>query len=559
MSVHTDFENAQPVDGLEFPVVLRFAGLHPSELGRFRMHDERRGGDLTHVDPSATDLNEVLLAGPKWKEVIQAEVRQARQNNLHEQLEALRAKSRKKEARQVAHAGPKDPWQQSKGGPLREGILTVNKDWFGGTGQADWDPDKVALFKKTALAFLRDHFPDGQLRYVSAHADEEAFHIHFVVVVWRERITANRGRQILLQASMNPLLSRYEHAQDLAGMAFADLGLVRGERRAEARRVAKAAGEVVPEKRHHLPPSKWRAHQIEKGTAKAQQIITTATVAADAILEGGRNLATATIQKSRKRAIKDTKERKDRATRDLAATERQREVLARKAAQLTADVLTARQEKAVVEAGLANIQQEFATVLGVLADAKGTLHMIEETQIDLLNQMRKTERALFTAELQRDQAQESQTVAQADLAATLARRHAEADLLASTRVSLRAAQQAQSVAEAIAQALMEGMELFAEGVFRWLEGKAEDAPRLTWGAAAPTTKEERETLERRIKPATPMIQRLAETVSAAVQALLAIERKTLAEDAAFVAGLSDDWEPEQQARLDQIQALGGDG
>lgn len=238
MSVHTDFENAQPVDGLEFPVVLRFAGLHPSELGRFRMHDERRGGDLTHVDPSATDLNEVLLAGPKWKEVIQAEVRQARQNNLHEQIEALRAKSRKKEARQVELAGPKDPWQHCKSGPLREGILTVNKKWFGGTGHADWDPDKVALFKKTAMAFLRDHFPDGQLRYVSTHADEEAFHIHFVVVVWRERITANRGRQILLQASMNPLLSRYEHAQDLAGMAFADLGLVRGERRAEARRVS---------------------------------------------------------------------------------------------------------------------------------------------------------------------------------------------------------------------------------------------------------------------------------------------------------------------------------
>ncbi|MGO4910012.1 plasmid recombination protein [Pseudorhodobacter sp. W20_MBD10_FR17] len=86
-----------------------------------------------------------------------------------------------------------------------------------GTGHGEWDPEKVAEFRKTALAFLKQNFPNGELRYVSGHADEEAYHIHFVVAVWRERITANRGQQILLQASKNPLIASYEHAQDMAG------------------------------------------------------------------------------------------------------------------------------------------------------------------------------------------------------------------------------------------------------------------------------------------------------------------------------------------------------
>ncbi|MFE3838509.1 plasmid recombination protein [Pseudogemmobacter sonorensis] len=204
MSVHTQFDNAQPVTGLEYLIVLRFTGLHPNDLGRFGMHDKRQGGDLSHVDSALSDLNEELLAGPRWKDVIQAEVREASQSNLTEHLRALTAKSRKKEARAVETAGLVDPWQRSKGGPLREGILTVSKEWFGGTGHNGWDPKKVARFRKAAMAFLKRHFPDGQLRYASAHADEEAYHIHFVVAVWRERTTANRGRQIRLQASMNP-------------------------------------------------------------------------------------------------------------------------------------------------------------------------------------------------------------------------------------------------------------------------------------------------------------------------------------------------------------------
>jgi hypothetical protein len=66
------------------------------------------------------------------------------------------------------------------------------------------------------VGFLQTHFPDGQLRELTVHVDEESVHMHFAVAVWNEKVSQNRGRQRLLQPSANPLLADYEHAQDLA-------------------------------------------------------------------------------------------------------------------------------------------------------------------------------------------------------------------------------------------------------------------------------------------------------------------------------------------------------
>ncbi len=38
---------------------------------------------------------------------------------------------------------------------------------FGGTGQAEWDAEKVAAFKQTEMDFLLRHFPEGQLHYAN--------------------------------------------------------------------------------------------------------------------------------------------------------------------------------------------------------------------------------------------------------------------------------------------------------------------------------------------------------------------------------------------------------
>lgn len=136
------------------------------------------------------------------------------------------------------------------------------------------------------MDFLQENFPDGQLRYASGHADEEAFHIHFVVAVWREKVSKHSGRQLLLQASANPLIARYETAQDLAGEAFAPLGITRGERRAEAARAAKAAGQQLPEKRAHVPPSQWRAKLLADAQAEAVQLLSVAQEGAREAVSG---------------------------------------------------------------------------------------------------------------------------------------------------------------------------------------------------------------------------------------------------------------------------------
>ncbi|WP_444452234.1 plasmid recombination protein [Rhodobacter capsulatus] len=228
MSVQPKFENVFPVTEKGFPIVLRFKGMHPRNISRFLMHDRRRGGDLLHIDPMVTHLNGVLFGEPDWDDRLKYEIRAAQEGNFAEKIRALEAKSRKKEAEKVKVLGLSDPWNSCSERPLREGIITVNKDWFGGAGIAKWDKGKVAEFKARAMDFLQESFPNGQLRYASGHADEEAFHIHFVVAVWREKVSKHSGRQLLLQASANPLIARYETAQDLAGEAFAPLGITRG-------------------------------------------------------------------------------------------------------------------------------------------------------------------------------------------------------------------------------------------------------------------------------------------------------------------------------------------
>lgn len=53
-------------------------------------------------------------------------------------------------------------------------------------------------------------------------------------------------------------IQSYEHAQDIAGVWFAQAGLVRGEARAFASRQAKAAGMKGPDPVSHKPTWKWR-------------------------------------------------------------------------------------------------------------------------------------------------------------------------------------------------------------------------------------------------------------------------------------------------------------
>jgi hypothetical protein len=245
---------------MEHRIVLRLKGLFPNELGRYRMHARRAGGDLSHVDETKSALNAVVLGPQDWAERLRAQIAEAAATNLAEEVAARRARKRPGEARAVAARGPVDPWKFTRTGPLREGILTAAKAWFGGSGADEWDPEKVAAFRDRGLAFLAECFGETCV-HARIDCDEEALHFHFVLAPWHEKRSASRGRQRLLQPSSHPLIRDYEQAQDVVAEYFADLGLARGQCHAAARRAAKALGEALPPRPRHVPPAVWRARQ----------------------------------------------------------------------------------------------------------------------------------------------------------------------------------------------------------------------------------------------------------------------------------------------------------
>lgn len=597
MSIQPNFDNVQPVEPSLPPIVLRFQGLHPNNLGRFEMHDHRTGGDLSHVDLEVSELNEVLHCEPKWQETLKAEIAAAKRNNFLEREKALRKKGRKAERDALIVEGQSDPWRQcSGGGPLREGILTVNKQWLGGTGQAEWDAAKVEQFKQTAMDFLWKHFPDGQLRYANAHHDEEAFHIHFVIAVWTEKVTANRGRQVLLQASTNPLLKNYEHAQDLAGEAFAPLNIARGERRAEVRRAAKAAGEDIPKKRRHIPPSEWRAAQQAMGYSNAKEAIVEAKVQAKVMADEGRVAGQMAIRKSRKRAIKEARRKNEAATRAVATAERERQKEERGAQ-------AARRERAEAETALLSITGRAGNMIQAVEAAVVTLQQVKTETVVEVEKLQGVRAEVGDAEASltrlladvsaastaRDQVAENLRVQRQALdrfrAATdkeinsrnevsgqiqslKAARSAEEQALSKVKrerknVSIelaglvgkvaKAAEEL-SIAEAMMRALGDAIDMLGTSVLHWMRAPKPSDERLAWGANAPKTKEERAEILARIRPAIPKLGIFAKDINSAVDSIVLKERQVLAADAAYVLNLREAWEDDQQAELTRIKA-----
>ncbi|ABA81572.1 hypothetical protein GQF56_23300 [Rhodobacter sphaeroides] len=233
------------------PVVLRFAALFPSDLARYVLHEERRGRGSEHCVTERKYLNRPNLIGDAdWRERLELEIAAARDENFAEELAALKRLKRKKEWLARGKEGPKDPWNATEAGPLREVILTVNKDWF----ETPSDPSKLfdtaekerreADFTAHACEWLTSRFGDMVVTARADH-DETALHLHAIIVPWVEKTSGRRGTQRLIQPTSHPLIASYEAAQDDVGAFFAPLGLRRGEARARARREAKGAAEAA--------------------------------------------------------------------------------------------------------------------------------------------------------------------------------------------------------------------------------------------------------------------------------------------------------------------------
>jgi hypothetical protein len=111
-----------------------------------------------------------------------------------------------------------------------------------------------------------------------------------------------------------------------------------------------------------------------------------------------------------------------------------------------------------------------------------------------------------------------------------------------------------SIAEAMMRALGDGIDMFGAAVLRWMRAPKPSDERLAWGANAPKTKDERDEILVRIRPAIPKLGVLAKAINSAVDGILLRERQVLAADAAYVLNLREAWEADQQAELTRITA-----
>ncbi|CTQ48102.1 plasmid recombination protein [Jannaschia donghaensis] len=244
----------------ECPVVCRFRGMSPSDLGGYEKHRIRKGGDLGHVDRSRSHKNRPLIGEDDWAARTVAMIDDMKAENFADELETLTKRRRMSQIKARMVEGPRDPWRATRHGPLREVILTANRDWFAviepdGDNNIDFEKRERA-FEAKAVEWLRENFGDDVV-HARADLDETTYHIHAIIVP-KVQVDLNGTKRWMLQPSKHPLIKNYEAAQDSVGQHFASIGLVRGERRAAAVRTARQNGQVPPPYREHVRTVDWR-------------------------------------------------------------------------------------------------------------------------------------------------------------------------------------------------------------------------------------------------------------------------------------------------------------
>ncbi|UOA33316.1 hypothetical protein DSM110093_03141 [Sulfitobacter sp. DSM 110093] len=264
-----------------YRVVLRMRGMFPKDLAGYEAHRLRKGGDLSHIDKSRSHLNQTFIGSETWAADASERIKEIRLQNFLDEVTALRKRKRKKDVERRLAEGPKDPWRATRHGPLREIILTANREYFEDEMAHFLGEDREGDFKVCAENWLRKEFR-GDIIHARFDRDETAFHIHAVLLPI-ERVEMTRTEKAtgemrviavrhMLQPSKHALVENYEKAQDSAGAAFSAVGLERGERRAARIKAARESGQPLPKRRYHTRTSQWRAAQELTLEAKGKEL-----------------------------------------------------------------------------------------------------------------------------------------------------------------------------------------------------------------------------------------------------------------------------------------------
>ncbi|WP_304951458.1 plasmid recombination protein [Sulfitobacter sp.] len=299
------------------PVVFGMRPLWPGQLARVEMHQTRTGGDLSHINPERTHLNQFLIGNENWREYVTEGLRRVSELNFRHTYHARRwRRKRKKEALELKRIGPQDPWKSDRSeGPMREGVLTANAKFFEGDVPGFSCPAKIAAFRVCAKKFLVNNYGTACVA-AWEDQDEEAFHIHFVVVPLVETESKNSGKQRMLVPSAIPIIKSYEHGHDVAAECFKDIGLVRGEERAKRRRAALEAEQECELPAQNIPCHIWRADEavrLDEKREKAKE--------AEAVAEEKRREEEAARVAARKE--------RERLSRDMIVAEKRRKLAER--------------------------------------------------------------------------------------------------------------------------------------------------------------------------------------------------------------------------------------
>ncbi|MEQ9242065.1 plasmid recombination protein [Roseovarius indicus] len=343
------------------PLVYGMRPLWPGQLARVEMHQTRTGGDLSHIRPGRTHLNAFLIGDENWRERLEEDLRRASELNFRHAYSARRwTRKRKKEANEIRRNGPQDPWKRDRAeGPLREGVLTANKKHFEGDMPGFQSVEKENAFRRSALRFLQDQFGKSCVA-AWEDRDEEAYHIHFVIAPWVVSESKQAGKQRRLEPSSIPVIKSYEAGHDIAAEYFAGAGLVRGEKRAQARRDAFAADGESELPTDNKTCHDWRAEEAVRLHEKRKK-------AAEAWIQARKKEKAAREAQKRAEALaeknrqEEQRREKKHAARIAAVIKREAEVEKKEA------VLTQHEEKVSWREQLAKFvekaQDEFARLL----------------------------------------------------------------------------------------------------------------------------------------------------------------------------------------------------
>ncbi|WP_322865932.1 plasmid recombination protein [Aquicoccus sp. G2-2] len=255
----------------KYPVVLRFEGMVPSDIGGYQAHCYRSSGDLGHIFRNKSKPRR-LIGSATWAQEALAEIELMKIETFAAELKDLDRRNRRKDLAKRRIEGPRDPWRASRHGPMRELILTANKEWFEQAESSDveFSTAREQQFEKLAVAWLKDNFGDDVI-HARADTDEQAYHIHAVIM---PRATVRKyGTECrVLQPSARTMIRDYEKAQDSVGEWFSEIGLVRGERRRQAIREALNDGRTPPLNPRHVRPAEWRAKEERRLAEKAAEV-----------------------------------------------------------------------------------------------------------------------------------------------------------------------------------------------------------------------------------------------------------------------------------------------